>query len=57
VSFGGHLDQGGLRSEKNNDQRWYPEALSRRLAMVRALSSSIIIHHMKAVECLTKIQS
>jgi hypothetical protein len=44
VSFGGHLDQGGLRSEKNNDQRWYPEALSRRLAMVRALSSSIIIH-------------
>ena len=49
TSFGGHLDQGGLRSESNIDQRWYPEALSQRLAMVRALASRIIIHHMEAV--------
>jgi DNA adenine methylase len=54
VSFGGHLDQGGLRSEKNIDQRWYPKALSQRLAMVRALAPRIVIHHMKAVECLRK---
>ena len=54
TSFGGHLDQGGLRSESNIDQRWYPEALSQRLAMVRALASRIIIHHMEAVECLRK---
>ena len=54
TSFGGHLDQGGLRSESHIDERWYPEALSQRLAMVRALASRIIIHHMKAVECLRK---
>jgi DNA adenine methylase len=53
TSFGGHLDQGGLRSERI-DQRWNPEALYRKLAMVRALASRIIIRHMKAVECLRK---
>jgi DNA adenine methylase len=54
TSFGGHLDQGGLRSKSHIDERWYPEALSKRLAMVRALASRIIIHHMDAVECLRK---
>jgi DNA adenine methylase len=54
TSFGGHLDRGGLRSECHIDERWYPEALCQRLAMVRALASRIIIHHMKAVECLRK---
>jgi DNA adenine methylase len=54
TSFGGHLDQGGLRSEGHINERWYPEALSHRLAMLRALSSRIIIHHMKAVDCLRK---
>jgi hypothetical protein len=54
TSFGGHLDKGGLRSESHIDERWYPEALSQRLAMVRALASRIIIHHMQAVECLRK---
>ena len=54
TSFGGHLDKGGLRSEGHIDERWYPEALSQRLAMVRALASRIIIHHMDAVECLRK---
>jgi|HubBroStandDraft_1064217.scaffolds.fasta_scaffold08932_6 hypothetical protein len=54
TSFGGHLDQGGLRSEGHIAERWYPEALAKRLAMVRALASRIIIHHMKAVECLRK---
>ncbi len=54
TSFGGHLDQGGLRSESNIDQRWCPEVLYERLAMVRALASRIVIHHLKAAECLQK---
>ena len=54
TSFGGHLDKGGLRSDSHIAERWYPEALSQRLAMVRALASRIIIHHMEAVECLRK---
>jgi DNA adenine methylase len=54
TSFGGHLDQGGLRSESHIDERWYPQVLSERLAMVRALASRIIIHQMDAVECLRK---
>jgi len=54
TSFGGHLDQGGLRSPSHINERWYPEALAQRLAMVRALAPRIIIHHMDAVECLRK---
>ena len=54
TSFGGHLDKGGLRSESHIDQRWYPEVLYQRLAMIRALASRIIIHHMDVVECLRK---
>src|ERR1700691_1503466 len=38
TSFGGHLDQGGLRSPSHINERWYPEALAQRLAIARALA-------------------